>query len=112
MFRVLLKNLYAADAVGLWIFDYNIPNGPHLVAKPVSLEFDKTDEAAFLGKPTLTLPTHRAAELARAIMDGIAESDFMMQKDKGDRELQAVKEHLKSVSEMSSRLLSVIEQKL
>ncbi len=88
MYRVAVENQFALDHLGIHVA---IDGGERLVAKPLTMEMIKADEAAY-SLPMLSIPR----DLARALFDalgtalGVYSSDARMAAEVLEREQKRV----------------------
>lgn len=80
------------------------------IAEPFELKWVKAPENWQLPPPTLEIWSMQAFEMIRALMDALAENEWIHKKTKKDGEIEAMKDHLENLKKMSDRLISIIEK--
>ena len=102
--------MHHKDSIALWIIEYR--GDQSFVAKPVELEFIPAPEHYVLPEPTLELRSQYAFELIRALLDGVAENEWIYGNPQVKGARDAVKLHLEDMRKLNDKLLAMIQEKL
>lgn len=107
-YRFRVDQLMHKNAIALWMMNYQ--GNETFIAKPFELEWVKAPKDWQLPPPTLEIWSMQAFEMIRALMDALAENEWIHKKTKKDGEVEAMKDHLENLKKMSDRLISIIEK--
>lgn len=79
------------------------------LASPIELKWKERPESWVFPDPSIELRSDEAFEMIHALLDALAENEFIQIKtQKADQ----MKEHLEDIRKISDRLLKMIEEKL
>ncbi len=109
-FRARIDKPFDRTGFVMWLM--NDRGRDTYIAKPIRLEFELRPEGFKLPEPTLELPPEDAIGLIQALADALAENDWINRQTKSEGKVEAIKEHLKDMREMSNRLMKMVEDKL
>ncbi len=109
-FHFRVDQLFHKDALAIWVTNYN--GNDALVAKPIELVFEPAPDGFRLPEPTIQMDSRKGFEMIQALLDALAENDFIQRKTKSQGQIEAMKQHLEDMREMNKRFLSIVESKL
>jgi hypothetical protein len=112
-FKIITRDLFQKQSIGIWLFKQNERGVPIENAKPQNIQFEPIDGsgAFLLPEPWLEMHRREFKDVFQGLTDSLVEYGFKPKTEVTAAQLEILKDFLKREQQNHDRIFSLLEER-